>query len=159
MNPRACIIAILNNKKPDCVPVFPKIAFSNVIACPGMSVRQYMTDFRSMAEAAISAQRLFGWDAVALHTDIGSEGRALGSVYELPEHAPSHITEYLLKNLDEYEKVTIPDPHAAEPMKTVIEAVKLVKEQIGEEVFVSAWTNGPLNVASQLLSLDSCSLR
>ncbi len=56
MTSRERILAVLRGGKPDRVPIFPKIAFSNVLACPGMTVREYMTNPGSMAEAAIRAR-------------------------------------------------------------------------------------------------------
>ncbi len=154
MTSRDRMLKTLAHEDTDVVPIFPKIAFSNVIAAKGITVRDFMTDAAKMAEATMAAQKLFGWDAVALHTDIGSEGKALGSVYEQPVNAPSHIVKYLLDDIGECGKIVVPDPHRTAPMKTVIEAVKIVKEKIGQEVYVQAWTNGPLNVASQILKLD-----
>ena len=44
MNSRERIMAVLAGEKPDMTPIFPKIAFANVLACEGMTVREYMTD-------------------------------------------------------------------------------------------------------------------
>jgi len=149
------MFAILQGREADFVPIFPKIAFSNVLACHGMTVREYMTDSACMARAVIGAQELFGWDTLAFHTDIGSEGHALGSLYEQPEHGPSQLTKYLLNDIADYEKIVTPDPNVALPMKTVIDAVKIAKREKGSDAFIQAWTNGPLNIASQVLRIDS----
>lgn len=154
MNPRERIAAALEGKPADMVPIFPKIAFSNIIACEGMRVIDYMTDPACMARACVTAYRTFGWDGVALHTDIASEGMALGSVYARPENATSELKKYLIEELEDYEKVQVPDPLTTEPMKTVIAATRLVKEELGNEAYIAAWTNGPLNVASQVIALD-----
>ena len=154
MNSRERILAVLEGKKPDTTPIFPKIAFANVIACEGMTVKQYMTDPSCMAKACIGAYRRFGWDGVSLHTDISSEGKALGSVYEQPENSPPVLKKYLLEDLEHLEKVKVPDPYTTESMKTVVEAVRLVKQEIGDEAYILAWTNGPLNVAGQIYNLD-----
>ncbi len=154
MNSRERVQAVLEGKKPDMTPIFPKISFANTIVCDDIRVIDYMTKPESMAKACISAYKFFGWDAVALHTDIGSEGMALGSEYFRPENSPSEIKKHLLSTIDEYEAVKVPDPRNTEPMKTVIKATELVSKQIGNEAFVTAWTNGPLNVASQVVPLD-----
>lgn len=154
MNSRKRILAVLEGKKPDMTPIFPKIAFANVIACEGMTVKQYMTDPCCMAKACIEAYKKFGWDGVSLHTDISSEGKALGSIYEQPENSPPILKKYLLEDLEHLEKVSIPDPNTTESMKTVVEAVRLVKKEIGDEAYILAWTNGPLNVAGQIYNLD-----
>ena len=154
MTSRERILAVLEGRQPDRTPVFPKIAFANVLACENMKVIDYMTDPECMARACITAYRRFGWDGVALHTDIGSEGMALGSIYARPGNAPAELKTPLLSTADEYEAVIVPNPLTTEPMKTVIEAVRLVKAELGEEAYIAAWTNGPLNVASQVLALE-----
>ena len=155
MDSRERVNAVLNGEMPDYMPVFPKIAFANVIACENMSIREYMTDGGNMAEACIAAYRTFGWDGVSLHTDIGSEGAALGSKYIQPENSPSELNEYLMSSLEEIDKIKMVNPHDVYPMKVVIDAVKKVKKVIGDEAYVLAWTNSPLNIASQLLKLDN----
>lgn len=154
MDSRERILAVLDGEKPDTTPIFPKIAFANIVACQGMTVRDYMTDPECMARACIGAYRRFGWDGVSLHTDISSEGMALGTVYERPESTPPVLKKYLLNSLEEVEKIRIPNPYTAESMKVVTTAVRLVKEEIGKETYILAWTNGPLNVASQLYNMD-----
>ncbi|MDO5424238.1 MAG: uroporphyrinogen decarboxylase family protein [Eubacteriales bacterium] len=154
MNARERILAVFAGEQPDTTPIFPKIAFANVLACEGMTVREYMTDPKCMARACISAYRKFGWDGVSIHTDISSEGKALGTIYEQPENAPGILKKYLLNDISEVDKVKVPDPYTTEPMKTVIEAIRIVKREIGEEAFIMGWTNGPLNVAGQLYNLD-----
>ncbi len=47
MNSRERIMAVLAGEKPDMTPIFPKIAFANVLACEGMTVREYMRQIRS----------------------------------------------------------------------------------------------------------------
>jgi len=155
MNSRERVEAILEGRLPDYVPIFPKIAFSNTIACEDMNVIDYMTDPKEMARACITAYRKFGWDGVSLHTDIGSEGMALGSEYNRPIDGPSELKTYMLDNLEEYQKIVVPNPKSVEPMKTVIEAVQIVKKEIGNEAYILAWTNGPLNVASQVIRMDT----
>lgn len=64
------------------------------------------------------------------------------------------MKKYLLNDISERDKVKIPDPYTTESMKTVIEAIRIVKKEIGEEAYILGWTNGPLNVAGQIYNLD-----
>lgn len=157
MTSRERVFAVLNHETPDYTPIVPKIAFASVLACEDLHVREYMTDPRAMAKACIAFYRKFGVDSISVHTDIGSEGRAIGSQYRLPLDSPSELERYLLDSLEderELEKVKVPNPREAEPMKTVIRACEIVKEETGDEAFVIGWTNGPINVASQLVNLN-----
>lgn len=154
MNARERIEAVLAGEKPDTTPIFPKIAFANAVFCEGVTVKDYMTDPGSMAKAALNSYHKFGWDGVALHTDISSEGKALGSVYQQPEHTPPILKKYLMDDIWDLDRVKLPDPYTTESMKTVVEAVRMVRREIGEETYILGWTNGPLNVASQIYNLD-----
>lgn len=151
MLPRERMIAVLNNEKPDYVPWFPKISFATSDYKEGVSLLDYMHDYHVMAECLVESAERFGYDAVGVVTDIANEGQALGSQYERREDAPSILQSYLLESAKEYEKVPYVDPRAVEPTNTIIRALGEAKKQAGDRLYITAWCNGPLNVASQLM--------
>lgn len=152
---RERIKAVLNGKQADCIPIFPKISHATCKFVDGMTMREYMTNPEAMAEAIILGANKFGWDAVGIVTDIANEGMALGSKYIRPENATSQLIQYFLSDLDDYEKIQITDPWLTEPTKTILKATEIVKKEIGNHIFVTSWCNAPLNVASQLLPMET----
>lgn len=154
MNSKERIQALLDGRKPDMVPVFPKISFATINAVPGMNFHDYTTDPEQMANAIVSSAVKFGYDAVGITTDIANEGMALGSEYERPVDRPSKMVRYLMDSIDDYEKVIMADPMEREPTRTIIRATELVKKEIGDQIYITSWCNGPLNVASQLVPLE-----
>lgn len=146
--------ALLHGEKPDQVPIFPKISFAASREVPGMDMHDYTTDPECMAAAIIACARKYGYDAVGITTDIANEGMALGSVYERPKDRPSKLVKYLMNTIDDYEKVEDKDPWEEEPTRTILKATQIVKREIGDEIYVTSWCNGPLNVASQLVPLE-----
>lgn len=154
MNSKERIQALLDGRKPDMVPVFPKISFATINAVPGMNFHDYTTDPDQMANAIVSSAVKFGYDAVGITTDIANEGMALGSEYERPVDRPSKMVRYLMDSIDDYEKVIMADPMEREPTRTIIRATELVKKEIGDQIYITSWCNGPLNVASQLVPLE-----
>ena len=154
MNSKQRMQALTDGKQPDMVPIFPKISFATIKSVPGMNFHDYTTSPEHMANAIISSARKYGYDAVGITTDIANEGMALGSIYERPADRPSKMVRYLLDTIDDYEKVVMTDPMSKEPTKTIIRATELVKKEIGDEIYITSWCNGPLNVASQLVPLE-----
>lgn len=145
---------VLEGKQPDYIPIFPKISHATCRAVEGMTMRDYMTDPGNMAKAIIAAAEKYQWDAVGITTDIANEGMAIGSKYIRPEEETSKLTEYYLEELDEYERVKVTNPWETEPTKTILRASEIVKKEIGDRIYVTAWCNAPLNVASQLIPME-----
>ncbi|MDA3957638.1 uroporphyrinogen decarboxylase family protein [Oceanispirochaeta sp.] len=84
MRPRERIECVLNNRTPDYIPIFPKISHAVCRVIKGMSMHDYMTDPRNMANAIIAAAKVYGWDGVGIMTDIANEGMAIGSKFKIP---------------------------------------------------------------------------
>lgn len=160
MLPKERILAVLEGKTPDYVPLFPKISYASSQFVSGMSVLDYMTDYHAMAEALLTSAERFAYDAVGITTDIANEGMALGSRYERSKDAPSRLVEHLLESVEEYEKIPMPDPYEVEPCRTILRAAEELRRQAGDKLFITAWCNGPLNVATQLMPMDEllCSM-
>lgn len=157
MNGRERIFAVLDHQMPDRVPVYPKISFATVNACPGTSIFEYLNDPVKMAQCTIGAYRRFGWDGVAMHTSIAWSGITLGSQYIHPADDIPHRTECLIPEIGTDPKpkqLIMKDPMDVPVMKTVVDAVALVQKEIGSETCIMAWIDGPLNIGSQLCPLD-----
>lgn len=146
--------AVFDGRQPDRVPIFPKISHATCRAIEGMTMKEYMENPESMAKAIMTAAKKYQWDAVGVMTDIGNEGMAIGSKYVRPLESPSMLVEYYLKELDDYEKVTVTNPWDTEPTKTIMRALQIIKREMGDQLYITAWCNAPLNVASQLLPLE-----
>lgn len=160
MLPKDRLKELLRGGTPDYVPLFPKISYASSQFSSGISLLDYMTNPHAMAQSLIESARRFGYDAVGVVTDIANEGMALGSRYMRTNTEPSKLAEHLLHSVDEYSKIPVLDPREAEPTRTILLATEELRRQAGETLFITAWCNGPLNVASQLLPLDEllCSM-
>lgn len=153
MNGKERICRYLNNEETDGIPIFPKISYATSLLA-GVELEQYMSNGEALAKSIIFAQNKFGWDGVGIATDISLNGRALGSKYKYRSDGPCLLEEYLMKSLEDIHKIKVMDPWESEGFKVILKATKLISEEIGEKVFVQSWTNGPLNVASQLINMQ-----
>ena len=157
MTSRERIEAVLSQKMPDRVPIFPKISFANVIACDDIGVTDYLYNAEKMAEATIRAYRRFGWDGIALHSTISWSGIVLGSEFTYPEDNVPLRKKPLIDEIDgedTLEKIVIRDPYEVPITRTVIDAVRLVRQELGPDAYIMAWVDGVLNISSQICHLD-----
>ena len=154
MLPRERIEAVLSDEKPDYIPIFPKISHATCRAVKGMKMCEYMSNPENMAKAIITAAETYQWDGVGITTDIGNESMAIGSQYIRPEEETSKLVKYFLDDLEDYEKVVVSNPWDREPTKTILRACEIVKREIGDHIYITAWCNAPLNVASQLIPME-----
>lgn len=154
MLPRERIEAVLSDRQPDYIPIFPKISHAACRAVKGMKMSEYMSDPEKMAKAIITAAETYQWDGVGITTDIGNESMAIGSRYIRPEEETSKLVKYFLDNLEDYEKVVVSNPWDREPTKTILRASEIVKHEIGDRIYITSWCNAPLNVASQLIPME-----
>ena len=106
------IYAVLQGKKPDMLPVFPKISFATA-KYAGYTVGQYMSDPSAMSQSVIAACERFGWDAVGITPDISLAGMPLGSKSQLKEDPPYTRKEPWLHSLDETDKLSFEIPGTA----------------------------------------------
>ena len=157
MNSRERIEAVFAQKMPDRVPIFPKISFANVIACDDIGVTDYLYNAEKMAEATIRAYEKFGWDGIALHTTIAWSGIILGSEFNYPkDNVPLRVAPLIdeIDGEETLEKIVIRDPYEVPITRTVIDAVALVRKELGPDAYIMSWVDGPLNICSQICNLD-----
>ena len=150
----------------------------------GYRFNQIHIDPRKMADAAASTHRYFGFESAVVPFDMGVEAEALGSYvkyYEkegdqiiyptmahkvidridiaIPEGMPeseakTYVQKEIERRIEEFE-VKIPDDLAHQKrLPVVIEAIKLLKEEIGEKIPVGAWVLGPFTELGQIMDLE-----
>jgi [methyl-Co(III) methanol-specific corrinoid protein]:coenzyme M methyltransferase len=113
-------------------------------------------DARQMALSAAETPKMCGLDSAVVPFDMCVEAAALGcqiSFYEQSEDIlyPT-IPERFVKTADD---INVPaDVANAAPIPVVAEAIRLLKEDIGEEYAVGSWVLGPFTLAGQIMDLN-----
>src|SRR4030065_706780 len=69
-----------------------------------------------MAEAQLKAWRAFGHDVIMLENGVCAEAEALGCVIRYTVDGPPHGEEPLIKELDDIDKLHVPDPERTFPL-------------------------------------------
>ncbi len=146
--------AALHLQPVDRVPVFPIHHYSST-RVSGVKIGKYATDAQTMADCLIRAAAYMGYDAVCAGSDVAVEGEACGGVCEQPEDAPAHILRPVIQEIEDFDRLTVPDPMTAGRMPVVIEATRRLKAALDGKICVAATVMGPMNVAGQLRGVEN----
>ncbi|MFQ5614522.1 MAG: uroporphyrinogen decarboxylase family protein [Anaerolineae bacterium] len=151
----------------------------------GYSFNEVHVDARKMAKAAASSYKDFGLHSAVVPFDMGVEAEALGAgvkyyekgegqiIYptmtdklvsradiEIPPDLPENKHKsYLRKAIDQaIIDLDIQWPadlaHAGR-IPVVLEAIRLLKEDVGRDIPVAAWVLGPFTLAGQIVELEN----
>ncbi len=132
------VTKVLRGELPDRVPVG---LHCYLMACrmQGGQFDEILRDGEEMAEAQLKAWRTFGHDVLMLENGVCAEAEALGCVIRYTVDGPPHVEEPLLKDLDDIEKLRVPDPERTFPLAELLKTTRIVKQETGGKVFI----NGP----------------
>jgi len=116
-------------------------------------------DPEKMANSAAMSYRLFGFECAVVPFDMCVEAEALGcemNAYEdVNQLLYPTIKEKTIHSPDEMTKITIPgDVHERGRFPVVLEAIRLLKNDVGKEVPIGSWFLGPFTMAGQLMDLN-----
>jgi len=147
------IKSAISFKRTDRVPVFSHIyGFASRIN--HIPLRNYLNNGELLASCQLEAWKRFGYDGVVAFADNSLEAEALGSKISYKDDAYPQIDEYCLKNIHDWKYLSIPDPEADGRMPVIIEACRILKDEVGEETAVVGTVQGPMTLAGQLLGIE-----
>lgn len=153
MTSKERMLAALNFRKPDRVPVFLNnaLATSHVI---GLKVSQVLHDPERFAQALVASFEEYGYDGVRISCDVTLEAESMGAVVKFPEDAGGSVIEHPVRDRESFERLPFPDPAVSGRMPLMLETVRRVRAILGDGVFIASTIGGPMNMTSQLLGVD-----
>ena len=166
--PRSTILSILNKQKLNSHPLFSGLisVSEQGLGSVGLGFHETHRDAAKMARAAASTYRVSGFGSAALPLDICVEAEALGATVDFREESERaeypRVADFLYNSVEEFNtKDTTPAlaGGAREGTKVetegriplVCEAIKLLKEDVGQEIAIGAWVPGPFTLLSLLV--------
>src|SRR5512139_4201772 len=115
-------------------------------------------DAKMMSAAAASTYRLFGFECGVAPFDLCIEAEAMGCEINVYAHSEDLLYPTIKKKLIHNEAeldITIPDGLTARGrVPLMIEAIKLLKKDIGGEATVGSYVLGPFTLAGQIMELN-----
>jgi len=147
------IMTTINGDKPDQVAVAPEL-FGITAKLNGKSIHEYVTDGKVIADAQLKAHSEIGNDVVFAFADLSVEAEAIGCKLRYEKDAYPSVDEVALRDLKDVKDLRLPDPLKDGRMPVVLEACRLMREQLKDSCPIVACVMGPFSLASQLLGIE-----
>ena len=120
----------------------------------GKSYRDFYLDHKNLVAANIACMETFGMDAVGLISDPMREAEAFGARCNYPAENVPHCPNPPLKTMTDVLALPEPDVTAARRTQDRIAGAQLFRQQLGSDVPVIGWTEGPLAEACDLVGVS-----
>lgn len=139
------VMISLKHKEPDRVPVVP---FAQTFSAKfsGIPFSEYVSKAGAFLKGQIIPYKAFGWDALCFSSDVGIYAEALGAKIEFPHDDVPRIVEPVLTHgnmYNDFKNLDMPDPMNSGRLTESIKAIELAKKEVGDEVPIIGWTEGP----------------
>ncbi len=153
------VLRFFGKQEIDRIPVFS--GFGNVtvhgLEKYGWKFADIHGDARKMATMAASTFKLFGFECAVVPFDMGVEAEALGAGVNFYTHRDDvvypTITAKVSEKVEELDLKIPSDPANAGRIPLVTEAIRLLKEDIGNQLTIGSWVLGPYTLAGQLVDI------
>ncbi len=154
MNSLERITAAVVLKRVDRVPVIAQI-FAHAAVLAGIPVNEYVRNGETLARCQLNALERYGCDAVFSVMDTSVETEALGSKLRYYQNAYPVVEKHVLSRGSDLNGLPVPDPHKSGRMPEMLEALGILRKEVGNETLVVGCVLGPFTLAGQLLGLEN----
>jgi MtaA/CmuA family methyltransferase len=119
--------------------------------------RDYVTDFRVLAEAQLRTAERFGFDYVSAISDPAREAADFGAdIRFFPDQPPvAEEGSALLADKTVLARLKLPDPLGGGRMHDRIRGVELLRQRAGDSLLVEGWVEGPCAEAADLRGINT----
>jgi MtaA/CmuA family methyltransferase len=147
---------VVSGGMPDRVPVC-LLNFLPAAGEAGMSVREYCTDGRAMAQAHVAAWERYGHDMIDLENGVAALASAVGcQVAFESDTSPPWVMRPALERLEDVDRLRPIDPASDGLLPEVLRATQLIAERLGDRVFLLAEADqAPFSLASQIVGPET----
>lgn len=160
MSSRNQILGLLHGDRSTSPPTFG--ALSTIIApaldARGLAFHEIHRDPVKMVAAAASAYELYGLPSATLPSDLVLEAEAMGARVDFRDDMPIPMWPIVPEPLfDSPAEIVIPpgDFTRRGRIPLVLDALRRLKQRVGNEIVVGAWIAGPFTVANYLVDYQS----
>jgi uroporphyrinogen decarboxylase len=154
MNSVERIKAAVNFQPPDRLPVIAQV-FGHAATLAGVPLGDYVRSGELLAHCQIQALKHYDYDAVFALMDTGIETEAAGSVLTYRSDQYPSVRTYALSDDNDLKGLSVPDPHREGRMPELLQAVRILRREVGDDVLVVGCVSGPMTLATQLLGIEA----
>jgi uroporphyrinogen decarboxylase len=120
----------------------------------GASYREYVTDYRKLAEGALICAEKYGFDSVSVISDPMRETAAFGARIVFPENAVPYAEKPLIGDDFDLSVLERFDPMASERTLDRLKGCELLRQKAGSDYPVIGWVEGCVAEAADLRGLN-----
>lgn len=153
MNSIDRILDTINFKKTDRVPVIPQV-FAHSAVLSNVSIENYLKSGDLLAKCQINALNYYEYDAVFALFDTNVETEAAGSKLQYNTGEYAIIDQYVVNENTDISQLKIPNPKTDGRMPEILKAIKILRNEVGNDKLVVGFSLGPFTIASQLMGLE-----
>jgi MtaA/CmuA family methyltransferase len=156
MTPKAIVETLLAHRKPPRPPVMP-ITMMFAADLIQRTYREYVTDFRVLAEGQLRTAERFGFDYVSTISDPAREASDFGASVQFFQDQPPVADECdaLLADKTVLARLKLPDPLGGGRMHDRIRGVERLRQRVGDSLLVEGWVEGPCAEAADLRGINT----
>lgn len=149
MTSRERVLATIELEETDRIPVVPhQCGWSSKLI--GRTWAEHANDPEVHAAAQLAVLEQIGPDGLVVNVGSPVEAHAIGCAVEEEDHNPVRISGRLIDRLEDVERLTMPDPHQDPYMRTMLGALRILKQEVGDDVAIWGGVNAPFQVGSLL---------
>jgi [methyl-Co(III) methanol-specific corrinoid protein]:coenzyme M methyltransferase len=160
LSSRERVLRLFRREAIDTIPVFSGMGNITIhgLAKYGWRFPEIHTDASKMASMAASTFQLFGFECAVVPFDMGVEAEVLGSTVNYYAHQAEilypTIIEHPAEKVEDLEVRVPSDLARSGRIPLVTEAIRILKEEIGDQVVIGSYVLGPYTLAGQLVDLS-----
>jgi len=125
----------------------------------GYTYGKFASDYRALVESNLRCRDDFGMDAVGVISDPFRETSAFGARVVFPDEAVPRCMEILVRTMEDIEQLKNPDVYREERTLDRIRGAEALRKQVGPDVPVIGWIEGPLAEICDLAGVNEVLLR
>lgn len=154
---RERVLRLFRKDPIDRMPVFSGQGMVVLPAIQSLNLRfsEVHLTAENLAASALKTAEMFGFDSVVIPYDMCTIPEAAGLPVSLYQESGEILYPTLPAKWKTIDEVVLPEDLLQRGrMPIVSEAIRIVKERVGDRLAVGSWTLGPFTMAGQLVELD-----
>jgi len=133
--------------------VIPQI-MAHAAVLNNVSVKEYLTNGKTFAKCQLNALKYYDHDALFAFFDLGLETEALGSQMVYPENNYPNIKQHAIQKSTDISQLRLPKINEAGRIPQLLEAIRIMKADVGSEVPIIGCFSGPMTILTQMMGLE-----
>jgi MtaA/CmuA family methyltransferase len=125
-------------------PPFHPILMRLAAKYAGVRYRDFCLDYKTKCDVNLLCSKDFGYDWINVMSDPYSEASGYGTKLTYPENNLPQVTEFLVKDIEDIDKLKILKVSDHERMITRVNEIKEFHRLAGNTQFICGWVEGPL---------------